>query len=167
MLNQVERGRPWPDGLQHANAAYLAKDPNKTDDPLCHRVLMVLPTVVRRWASHRLHDLEPWTEQWALSEMYAGVGSQGAEDAWYAFATQKGHLDMLKTPYAGGTVDIQKCFDQINRELLGQMAKNAGMDPVVLEAYLRFQNNLLVHNAVARGIGIGFTRRTGIPQGCP
>ena len=99
--------------------------------------------------------------------MYAGVGSQGAEDAWYAVATHKGHMDLLKTPYTGGTVDISKWFDQINRELVRQLASDAGMDHGVLSAYVRYQEGLLVHNSVARGIGKGFLRRTGIPQGCP
>ena len=94
--------------------------------------------------------------------MYAGVGSQGAEDAWYAFATQKGMFDLIGTSYTGGTVDISKCFDQIK-----QMAEDAGMDTGVLGAYLRFQDQLQVHNSIARGIGAGFRRRTGIPQGCP
>ena len=69
--------------------------------------------------------------------------------------------------YTGGTVDIAKCFDQVNRELIKQLAIEAGMPYGILDAYLRYQENLLVHNAVARGIGKGFKRRTGIPQGCP
>ena len=112
----VEAGRPWPDGTQHSKAAYLVKDPNRTDDPLSYRVLMGLPTVNRKWATHRLGDLKPWTEKWALSSMYAGVGAQGAEDAWYGVATHKGHMDLMQTPYTGGSVDISKCFDQVSRE---------------------------------------------------
>lgn len=104
---------------------------------------MVLPTVNRKWATHRLGDLKPWTDKWALSSMYAGVGAQGAEDAWYGVATHKGHMDLMQTPYTGGLVDISKCFDQINRELIRQMAKDAGMDPGVLSAYLRYQDGLL------------------------
>ena len=167
MLNLVEAGSPWPDGMQHSKAAYLAKGLEKCDDPLSYRVLMVLPAVNRAWATHRLHDMEPWTEKWALSRMYAGVGTQGAEDAWYAFATQKGHLDLMGTPYVGGTIDISKCFDQVNRQLVKQLATDAGMDLGVLNAYLRYQDELQVHNSIAGGIGKGFTRRTGIPQGCP
>lgn len=47
------------------------------------------------------------------------------------------------------------------------LAANAGMDPGVLSAYLRYQDGMVVHNSVARGIGKGFLRRIGIPQGCP
>ena len=74
---------------------------------------------------------------------------------------------MLGEQYTGGTVDIAKCFDQVNRELVKQLAIAAGMPYGILDAYLRYQDNLHVHNAVAGGIGKGFTRRTGIPQGCP
>ena len=167
LLNMVEDGRPWPDGLQHSKAAYLSKDQNRTDDPLAYRVLMILPASYRRWGTLRLKHLQPWTEKWGLPEMYAGVGSQGAEDAWYALAIHIGHLNLLDEDYTGGTVDIAKCFDQINRELVEQLAIRAGMPRGILSAYMRFQEALLVHNSVAGGIGQGFLRRTGIPQGCP
>ena len=167
MFNLIEACRPWPDGMQHAKAAYLSKGPNRVDDPLAYRVLMILPSSYRRWATHRLKDLQPWTEKWAMNEIYAGVGSNGAEDTWNNLANRIGHLDLQGTPYTGGTVDIAKCFDQINRELVKQIATAAGMPAGILDAYLRFQDELLVHNSVARGIGKGFKRKTGIPQGCP
>ena len=31
LLNLIEAGSPWPEGLQHSKAAYLAKDEKKTD----------------------------------------------------------------------------------------------------------------------------------------
>ena len=52
-------------------------------------------------------------------------------------------------------------------ELVRQLAVDAGMDHGVLSAYIRYQEGLLLHNSVARGIGKGFLSRTGIPQGCP
>ena len=167
MLNHIENGKPWPEGMQHSKAAYLSKDHKKADDPLAYRVLMVLPAAVRLWGTHRLAHLQPWTEQWGMDEMFAGVGSQGAEDAWYGLAVKMGHLNLLGTEYAGGMVDIAKCFDQINRELVEQLALEAGVPPGLMDAYMRYQNQLSVHNSVAGGIGKGFRRRTGIPQGCP
>jgi hypothetical protein len=70
-------------------------------------------------------------------------------------------------PFVGGTVDIAKCFDQILRLLLYALAKAAGMPTQILDAYRRFQEGLLVHNTIAGGVGTGFKRRCGIPQGCP
>ena len=62
LLNLIESGQPWPDGMQHSKAAYLAKDQNKTESPFDYRVLMVMPCLYRRWATHRLQDLGPWCE---------------------------------------------------------------------------------------------------------
>lgn len=36
-----------------------------------------------------------------------------------------------------------------------------------MNAYMRYQDELSVRNSVAGGLGKGFRRRTGIPQGCP
>ena len=67
----------------------------------------------------------------------------------------------------GGTIDIAKWFDQILRELVYAIAALAGIPPQILDAYRRFQEGLIVHNTIAGGIGKGFKRRCGIPQGCP
>ena len=82
LLNVVESGADWPKDLKCAKAAYLSKDPDKIDDPLEYRVLLILPTLYRRWASARLNDLKPWIRLWQLHSMYAGVEGFGAEDAW-------------------------------------------------------------------------------------
>lgn len=64
-------------------------------------------------------------------------------------------------------MDIAKCFDQISRPLLYRLAEAAGMPPGILSAYKRYQESLKVHNTIAKGIGKAFTRKCGIPQGCP
>ena len=43
----------------------------------------------------------------------------------------------------------------------------AGIPPRILLAYKNFQENLTVRNSVAGGLGMAYTRRCGIPQGCP
>ena len=43
MLNAIEHGAPWPDGIKEGRLAFLAKDPNETEDPLSYRPLLVLP----------------------------------------------------------------------------------------------------------------------------
>ena len=44
-LNLIEDGEAWPKDLLQAKATYLAKDNNKTHDPLAYRVLMILPAL--------------------------------------------------------------------------------------------------------------------------
>ena len=98
LLELVEGGQPWPEQLTHARAAFLAKDPDRPEDPLAYRVLLVLPALYRRWASMRLADLEPWIQEWQLDEMFAGVPGVGAEDAWWCTSLQLESLWIQGTP---------------------------------------------------------------------
>ena len=82
--------------------------------------------------------------------MYAGVGSQGAEDAWYALTSEVETYKMAGEDFVGGAVDVAKCFDQISRQLVYKLAKKAGMPPVILSAYQRYQENMKVHNTLAK-----------------
>ena len=95
------------------------------------------------------------------------TGNQGAEDAWYTLASEVEHYKLCGEDFVGGTADIAKCFDQISRILVYRLAREAGMPLEILSAYQRYQENLKVHNTIAKGIGKAFTRKCGIPQGCP
>ena len=45
-------------------------------DPLDYSVLVMLSAVYPLWGKTRLRHLEPWISEWALDELYAGVGGQ-------------------------------------------------------------------------------------------
>lgn len=118
LYNLVEDGCPWPAGMSKARAAHLMKDPNKAGCPIAYRVLLIMSMPYRRWASIRVKDMAPWIATWGMADMFAGAGSQGAEDAWLSVALD-GELDELEgKQYCGGAADIVKCFDQISRVLL-------------------------------------------------
>ena len=53
-----------------------------------------------------------------MDEMFAGVGANGAEDAWMDLAIAVEHWQLSGPPFAGGATDIVKCVDQIDRDLL-------------------------------------------------
>ena len=69
LLNNIEKGAPWPDDLLVGKAAFLSKDNTRTEDALAYRILLILPVLYRRWASARLTDLRPWIRQWQLEGM--------------------------------------------------------------------------------------------------
>ena len=64
-------------------------------DPKEHRVLLMLPTVYRLSGKTRLRHLEPCVAEWAVEEICAGVGGQGAEDAAYATAVLIENIQVL------------------------------------------------------------------------
>ena len=68
---------------------------------------------------------------------------------------------------AGGSVDIYKCFDQVNRKLVQRLAEKAGMPKRILEPYMRYIDNLQIRYQVADTIGLAHAERCSIPQGCP
>ena len=60
ILNLIELGCDWPKDVCSAKAAYLSKDTNDLTDPLKYRVVLILPTLYRKWASTRLKDMKDW-----------------------------------------------------------------------------------------------------------
>ena len=47
------------------------------------RILLILATPYRRWASYRLQMLTPWIDKWIVDELFAGILGQGVEQASY------------------------------------------------------------------------------------
>ena len=82
-LNAIEGGAPWPSGAHHAKAAFLPKDPDHLADPMAYRVLLILPTLYRKWAATRLHELYPWVDTWSNPYLFAGIPGFGAADGWF------------------------------------------------------------------------------------
>ena len=121
-LNTIEDGANWPRALTQARVAFLAKDTTNSLDPLAYRLLAILPTLYRRWASTRLRALAPWVTTWQLHEMYAGPPGRGAQDTWYSTSNIREYCHISGIDYQFGTTDLWKCFDQHQRELqrLGQ-----------------------------------------------
>ena len=67
--------------------------------------------------------------------MFAGVPGQGAVDAWYQALMDVELMLLEATPFCGGAADIHKVSDQIQRELVYQMAEEAGMPKKIIGSY--------------------------------
>ena len=127
LLELIESGAPWPEDMLKAKATFLAKDPALTENHLAYRVLLILPVLYRRWASARLEQLKPWIKTWQLPGLYAGVEGAGADDAWWNTSLDIESYLASHTAFAGAATDIYKCFDQISRPLLYQLARASGL----------------------------------------
>ena len=66
-----------------------------------------------------------------------------------------------------GSIDVYKCFDQINRKLLYKVAEAAGMPPRILNPYMAYIDNLKIRYQIGRTVGSEHQDRCSIPQGCP
>ena len=106
LLDAVEAGHPWPNGVMHGKAAFLAKDEIPSLDPMQYRILLILPILYRRWAGYRLKTLAPWIETWRLEEMFSGIRGAGAEDAWYSTAILAEYAKTHGFNITGGADDV-------------------------------------------------------------
>ena len=70
-------------------------------------------------------------------------------------------------PVLRGAADIHKFFDQIQRDFVYDLAEKAGMPTQVITAYRNFLENLNAYIDIGQGIGHKYSRKCGIPQGCP
>ena len=167
MLNAIQKGAPWPEHMLHTRAVFLSKDPNKTDDPLAYRILKITSGWYRKWATCRNRDLRKWIATWDCPELNSGVSGKGAQDARMNTALQLELAQLSDKLVAGGSVDVYKCFDQINRQLILLLAIKAGMPRRIVEPYFRFVDNLKIGYQVGDTVGTVHSDRCSIPQGCP
>ena len=102
-----------------------------------------------------------------LPEINAGVPDKSAIDAWYktAILIEEALLKQLKV--ARVSVDVLKCFAQINREIVRKVAQKAGMPIRILDAYFKYIDNLNIRFQYGDKVGKAHKRRCSIPQGCP
>ena len=165
-FNEIERGAPWPAHMLEARAVFLSKDPNKTMDPLAYRILKITSGWYRKWGTVRNRQLQGWVHTWDNNAFNSGVPGKGAHDAWMqtALMNEINRLSGLDT--AGGSVDIYKCFDQVDRELIYLLAEEAGMPKRILDPYFRYIDNLNIRYQTAKVIGQPHRDVCSIPQGC-
>lgn len=167
MLNLIECGANWPEGMNQAKAAFLVKDPAKAEDPLAYRVLLILAAIHRRLAAIGLWHMGEWVESRAEPMMYAGVKGRGTEDGWYTTAVAIELARCLGLHVTLGATDVFKCFDKLLRTITYQLATLMGMPKRVIDTYRRFQEGMAVRSAVAGGLGQRYKKATSIPHGRP
>ena len=167
LFKLIEIGIAWPKACLHAKVTYLEKAGSKEGEVMSYRPLTITAPIYRRWASFRLKSMQKWIEGWATSQMFAGVPGQGATDAWYHALMEIEEMMLDGTAFCGSAADIHKFFDELPRELLYALAEMAGMPKDILKAYKNGLDNLNIYNGIGSGIGHKYTRKCGIPQGCP
>ncbi len=141
MLNTRAR---WPKAMLATRAVLLSKDPADTASPLAYRILKITSGIYRKWGSTRLKNLQDWIALWGEEAINAGVPGKGAADAWHKTALD---LEFARAHFinlTGGSVDIYKCFDQLNRDLVFRLARKAGMPDRILNAYERYISSMEV-----------------------
>ena len=167
MLNAIEHGADWPTAMRVTRAVFLSKDSEDTQNPLAQRILKITSGIYRKWGSLRMRHLRPWIQAWDDDAIHAGTPGKGAADAWMNTAIDLEEAKAKLQKIAGGSIDVYKCFDQLNKPLIFKLAKEAGMPDRVLQAYMKYINNIEVRFQIGRTIGKHHQDPASLPQGCP
>jgi hypothetical protein len=167
LLNGIEHGADWPKHMLPTRAVFLNKDPKDITNPLAYRILKITSGWYRKWGSARNRDLALWIKSWDVEHINSGVPEKGAMDAWLQTALHNELNNVSGHDVAGGSIDIFKCFDQINRSLIFKIAKEAGMPMRILNPYMRYIGNIATRYQVGKTKGAPHCERASIPQGCP
>ena len=167
LLNLVEEGESWPDGMNEERAVFMEKETDNVDDPLKFRVLKILPALYRRWAALRLRALDEWLQKWSTDDLYAGGEPIGTITATYGVGIMMEEIHLEGEECCGAAIDMAKYFDQVNRDLVYDLARAAGMPEKILQAYKRYPENLKVRNTIGKALGTPYRAKAGIPQGDP
>ena len=70
----------------------------------------------------RLQEMSQWVARWNHAALHAGIPGQGACDAWHLTAVDVEETRSDGLHVTGGSLDIYKCFDQLNRHLVLKIA---------------------------------------------
>eukprot|EP00969_Alexandrium_andersonii_P225300 9950869-Alexandrium_andersonii.AAC.2 len=63
----------------------------------------------------RLHDMQKWSQSWQLRQHFAGCKGVGAQDAWFEASASLEWAQESERPVLATSLDLYKCFDQLNR----------------------------------------------------
>jgi hypothetical protein len=165
-MSKIEQIGQWPEAQLKARAVFRCKDITDAGNLMSYIILKITSALYRLWASVRMRHLEGWVEQWADKAMYAGVAGVGADDVWYRTAIDMELMRTASTHISAGSIDMYKCFDQIVRDLIVALAKEAGMPRCILAAYSHVIHNLGIRMQVRSTLAKEHTDKCSIPRGC-
>ena len=95
--------------------------------------------------------------------MHGGFRGKAADSASYELALAIEESECEGRPFSALSVDIQKCFDQIPRELVVLMVLVLGGPFEIVSAWYRIMSRMKVINILSDSVGLEYQRRMSIP----
>ncbi|CAE7340139.1 unnamed protein product [Symbiodinium necroappetens] len=156
----------WPKHLARATVSTLAK----VSQPLGMqhgRPITVFANLYRLWASGVAKAvLEHWSS-WLPRGVMGSVPGRSVRDLSLALECQiELHL-LASTPFAGFSIDVVKCFNQLPRVPLRFLLAHLGFPEPVLHAWFDWLDCCHRLPVFHGSIGPPVLSCTGMPEGCP
>ena len=168
LLELVETGGVWPQGLLNAHIAMIPKADGDSAR-LGQRPLSVLPVVYRLWASLPLGHLREWVEGWLPQSVFSLDNGLSSVEAWFSTALDREEFlsgtggDQLHVMVA----DVIGSFDTVDLSILACALGRLGLPDWFRKVYFSSHGQVRLRFKLAAGLGEPWCRDGGIPQGCP
>ena len=156
----------FPKHLAQARAAILAKRVQPAT--MGHgRPIVIFSTLYRLWASVAAQSILRHWAAWMPWGVRGSLPNRDARDISYTLECLIEKALAEKTPLAGFSIDIVKCFNQLPRLPLRKLLSHLGFREEVLQLW--FQLSACVERAPAflGSLGSGLPSTTGVPEGDP
>ena len=165
LLNAVDRLGEWPRCLKIGLVTMIGKGEGLLPRKL--RPISVMSVLYRIWASFHMRHIVEWQEEWASSSLFGFRPHRGCEDAFWDTALEIEYSLLSGEDIAGCSIDLQKAFDRVPRDIVFAIAAHMGFPPQVLGALRNMHDELDRHFRVGMFVGRAFRSTRGILQGCP
>ena len=167
LFNVIEKTSRWPKCLERSLVTLVQKSTGHNTNPEDLRPITVMSAIYRLWASTRVRNVMEWQEQWAAQGQHGGRTGRGTDDVYWQLALQLEEALCSGRPLYGCCLDYSKCFDRLPQRILLRLAKELGMNELVLAPLTAMYSNLRRRFKYAGFVGEEYTTTNGILQGCP
>ena len=164
LLQVVEQVGRWPNAMIQAYTTLIPKSSTPPEKATDLRPISVLALIYRVWGRLRAKHLAPWQEAWAHPELWGGRAGRGPESLLVGTAFDlEGHDGEI----AGLSLDLNKAFDRVPRELLFSLLSRMGLSPLVAGPYIDMLRRCSRRYKISGFLDRPSPLYGGILQGCP
>jgi len=166
-LDSIERAeRPWPQQLVLGFVCLLCKGNGRTDAQ-GYRPICLYSIVYRTWAGLRARQSLAALRSIAPEGLFGFLPGHEATELWYTVQLEielscQGHEALL-----GLSTDIVKCFNNLPRHPLLQLAAQLGLPPSLVKPWRSFLQATERRFLIRGQVGESISSSSGFPEGCP
>ena len=166
-LQEVESGgRAWPEQLVEGFVCSLLKPGNKLGAD-GYRPIVLFSLIYRTWSGIRARGLLQWLEGIMQHEACGFLPGHEAAELWYSLEAAVEVAVQGSEDLCGFSTDLVKCFNNIPRRPVFQLARRLGVPACILVPWQDFLDRVRRRFKIRDHVGEPIMSTSGFAEGCP
>ena len=166
-LQEVESGdRAWPEQLVEGFVCSLLKPGNKMGAE-GYRPIVLFSLIYRTWSGIRARGLLQWLEGIMQHEACGFLPGHEAAELWYSLEAAVEVAVQGSEDLCGFSTDLVKCFNNIPRHPVFQLARRLGVPACILVPWQDFLDRVRRRFKIRDHVGEPILSTSGFAEGCP